>query len=353
MKNKRLFILISSVCLILAIALLPLLTACAEPAPPTAIKPIELSLSMLIPPTHARWTKAIEPWAAELEEKTGGKVKITPFFSNALAPAGEAFDAARTGICDIAHSFPVQTPGKFPLTMVAAVSPIGPYHPYPGRAIWELYKASPEFQKEYGGVKVLALASVPAMVPVTKTPIRTLDDWKGKKIVGQGTWGGAILTKLGASPSLITWGELYVALEKGVVDGVITSYDTLKSRKFAEVTSYVTAVSQTPSVYYFVMNLDTWNALPSDVQKVFDELSGDYFVDLLVKNEAINDEVATEWAAKEHDIEYIQVAPDELAKWIKLTEPVADEWVSEMEGKGYPAREFYNKYVQLYEKNRP
>ena len=64
----------------------------------TYAKTYELSLSLVTPPAHLRNKHVIRPWIQMLEERSGGKLKVTPYYANALAPFPEQFDAARKGI---------------------------------------------------------------------------------------------------------------------------------------------------------------------------------------------------------------------------------------------------------------
>ena len=79
----------------------------------SAAKPIELSLGLIVPPKHLRYTNVIEPWMKMIEERTKGAVKINPYFNMTLAPAAQLFDATVKGLADISESYTFDPPGKF------------------------------------------------------------------------------------------------------------------------------------------------------------------------------------------------------------------------------------------------
>ena len=154
--------------LFLALFLLVFLTChlqLAMAAP--AAKTVELSLAMQVGAQHGRWVKVLKPWADEIEKRTGGRVKIVPYFSNLLFPSAKAYDSTVAGIADITENAPTATPGRFPALEVICLSPIGKFSERASRAYWEYYKAFPEVQTQFSKVKVLWLHSIPPQSPMT------------------------------------------------------------------------------------------------------------------------------------------------------------------------------------------
>jgi hypothetical protein len=134
---------------------------------------IELSLSLMTPPKHLRNINVIEPWIKMVDERTQGKVKIKPFFSSTLAQPQESFDAAASGVCDIAESYTFGNPGRFALSETLMLPEMGfPTGLSCGRALWHLYKTFPEVQAEYKGVKMLWLHSTRRQAEHKKKPSR-------------------------------------------------------------------------------------------------------------------------------------------------------------------------------------
>jgi len=85
------------------------------------------------------------------------------------------------------------------------------------------------------------------------------------------------------------------------------------------------------------MNQKTWAKLPKDIQKVFDELSGDWAVEFTGKAwDKFDAEAVSTNKAK--GIEYISLAPEEMARWKKLLTPIKDEYAADLESKGLPAK---------------
>jgi TRAP-type C4-dicarboxylate transport system substrate-binding protein len=314
-------------------------------------KPIELSLSLIIPPKHLRNVYVLEPWVKMIQERTQGNVKINVYFSNALTPIPEMFNSAVSGVADIAEGIAYATPGRFPLTESVMLPELGLNTSLScSKALWHLYKTFPEVKAEYSGVKMLWLHVTPGTKIITrKKPVRSLQDLKGLKIRVSGTTAVKIAKALGFTPVSMSMGDLYLALEKGVIDGVVLPSEILISRRLGEVTKYVTDVDLGHDAFFVVMNQGTWNKLPPETQKVFNDLTGDWAVDFTGKAWDRFDKEA-EAAVKAKGIEYISLSSQELAKWRKLLVPVKDEYAAELEAKKLPGKKILNELIKLGEK---
>ena len=312
---------------------------------------IELSLSLMTPPKHLRNINVIEPWIKMVDERTQGKVKIKPFFSSTLAQPQESFDAAASGVCDIAESYTFGNPGRFALSETLMLPEMGfPTGLSCGRALWHLYKTFPEVQAEYKGVKMLWLHATPgAKLNTKKKAVKSLEDLKGMKIAVSGATMVKVGRALGLSPVTMSTGDLYEAADKGVIDGFVRPVELLVSRKLVEVAKYVTDVDLGHDLFFIVMNQKKWDSLPPDVQKVLTELSGDWAVEFTGKAwDKFDQEAAVDVKAK--GIEFINMPNQELAKWRNLLAPIKDEYAADLEAKKLPGKKILDELKKLAEK---
>lgn len=301
--------------------------------------PTELSLGLIVPPKHLRYLHVIEPWMKMIEERTKGAVKINPYFNMTLAPAAQLFDATVKGLADISESYTFDPPGKFNITQTMALPETGFKTSVScSRALWHLYKTFPEMKEEYKGVKVLWLHTTPAMkLMMKRKPVRSLEDLKGLKIAVSGDLGVKVAKALGFSPVTMPTADIYVAQDKGVIDGHVRPTELLISRSFHEVTKYAVDVDLGHDLFFIAMNSNTFNKLPPDVQKVFDGLSGDWAVDFTGK-EWDKFDTEAETTAKGKGVEYISLSPQEIARWRKLLVPIHEEYAAELESKKQPGK---------------
>ena len=191
----------------------------------------ELSLSLIIPPKHLRYINVLEPWVKMVEEKTGGKVKMTVYFAAAMAPPPQTFESVISGVVDIAEGIVYATPGQFPLTETVMLPEMGlNSSAASSKALWAAYQAIPEVRKEWDGVKMLWMHTTPGVKLITRDkPVHTLADLKGLKIRVSGATAVKMGQALGFTPVSMPMGDLYLGLEKGVIDGVALPSEILVS----------------------------------------------------------------------------------------------------------------------------
>jgi TRAP-type C4-dicarboxylate transport system substrate-binding protein len=181
----------------------------------------ELKYASMNPTTAWIHPNSYLPWAEKVEKATNGRVTIKIYPAQTLGKAPDFFDLVKSGIADIALGVQVFNPGQFPLTEIVSLPFMNvPSAEVGGRVLWELIEKFPEIQKEYTGIKLLHVVSTdPYFIVTTNKPVRKMEDLKGVKLRAPGGRASETLKALGAVPVMVRMPELYVALEKGVIDG--------------------------------------------------------------------------------------------------------------------------------------
>jgi TRAP-type C4-dicarboxylate transport system substrate-binding protein len=77
-------------------------------------KPVELRISLWVPPAHPL-VPATKEWAADIEKASGGSIKSVIYPSEQLGKAFDHYDMARDGIADLTYVNPGYQPGRFPV----------------------------------------------------------------------------------------------------------------------------------------------------------------------------------------------------------------------------------------------
>jgi TRAP-type transport system periplasmic protein len=310
---------------------------------------IELTYSIFFPATHGNTLLANE-WAKEVEKRTNGAVKITMFPGATLTPANQCYDGVVKGISDIGMSVLSYTAGRFPLTEVIDL-PLG-YKS--GLQVTRLINAFyQKFQpKEMDDVKVLYLhGHGPGVLHTNKKPVNKLEDLKGMKIRCTGT-SAEVVKHLGATPVAMPQTETYDALQKGVVEGVMSPVETLKGWKFAEVIKYTTLnYGSAYSIGFFVvMNKAKWNSLPKDVQATITKINEEW-IEKTGKAWDEFDKIGLE-ATKAKGNQVITLTKQEDERWAGLVKPIMNEWVQKTKAKGLPADEALKFCLDWLKKNQ-
>lgn len=118
------------------------------------------------------------------------------------------------------------------------------------------------------GMKGLAWVTTTGRNPLMKSKfIRTPSDMRGLKIRVEGNrLLEDVIRALGANPVSIEFGEVYTAMQTGVVDALVFERQTIAAMKYHEIAKYMSEASMYPFPGILLMNLDVWKSLNSDQQ---------------------------------------------------------------------------------------
>jgi TRAP-type transport system periplasmic protein len=177
------------------------------------------------------------------------------------------------GVADMAWGLPGYTSSQFPKSMIVEMPNAVPLDTPGYEALWRAYDS---FASEYPGVKPLAIwTSEPNIFIMKDREIRTPADLQGLKIRVAGSTMADVATALGATPVQMPIGEVYNALQTGLIDGVITGASTLSDFKLDEVAnSYTLGANIGRGSFFAVMNQGAYDALPDDQKAAIDAVAG-------------------------------------------------------------------------------
>lgn len=313
------------------------------------IKIIELTYSDHDPPGGMRTEFVKNVWIPEIEKQTGGRVKINANFGGSLLSSSEALDGAARGVADMAMIFPDFYPEKLFGYQIFKLFPKSP-------AKWEnisyIYQTAlkelpllQEELKQHNLKPLLITVGLPTVFGATY-PIEGVEDIVGKKWRASSRWHLETLKHIGASAVSVPWEDVYVSLQTGVINGVMTNYDGFHMMKFYEPAEHILFAPQLwwASPFLHAINLDTWNSLPQDVQEgileateiaqqKFGEVFAGQIEKIIAEQKAAGCDVRI---ADEDDVALI--ADEELLSrlrgvWVK--EAVSNHGINETEAEGY------------------
>lgn len=295
---------------------------------------IELKFANFFPVPAAQ-SKICEEFIKDLEQRTGGEVKIRFFTAGTLLTAPKIYDGIETGIADIGFSNIGYTFGRFRMTEALDL-PLG----FPNA--WVANHVANDFYrqfkpKEWDKIHMLSLHASPVNVVLSATKqVTKMEDLKGMTLRGLG-YIAEVVSALGGTARPIPMPESYEAVQKRVIDGLMIPMETLRAFRLAEVAKYATECWPIGQVYtfYLVMNKDAWNKLPPNIQKIFNEYP-------------FEEKLANMWNAIDIDgkkygmekgLQFIELPSEEITKWKKAVEPVLDTYVKKMVASGYNEKE--------------
>ena len=236
-----------------------------------------LTLSSWVPPSHIL-SETQKEWCAMLEQKAAGKVRCQ-VLPRAVSAAPGTFDAVRNGLADLSFTVHGYTPGRFVTTQMVELPFMGNSAEATSVAFQRSYAKNPAIADEHKGVKVLAVFTHgPGMAFNTKKPVTQVDDLAGMKWRIGGGMVNEVSKALGMNVTLKPAPESYELLSTGVMDGTLFPAESVESFKIDKVIKYATTFpgGLYNTSFVFMMNPAKFDALPVDVKKIVDELSGEF-----------------------------------------------------------------------------
>ena len=230
-------------------------------------KPVVWNLPTVAAPSYFH-TVNYNALAARVKEKSGGRMEIRVHPASSLYPSAELIPAVldgRTELGTVLASY-----------LTDVLLEIGPLElPFMTGSVEEHKKAALQLRPFYTerfarqGLKLLSIHAWPSQQIFSTVPIRSVADWKGKKIRVYGADSANIARLLGAAPVNINFGEVYSALEKRTVDGAMTSATNAEPMKFFEVAKYLDYwYLAGAAMEWLVANQKAWDGLPKDLQDI-------------------------------------------------------------------------------------
>jgi TRAP-type C4-dicarboxylate transport system substrate-binding protein len=299
----------------------------APPAPTTAAGVVTLRLTLPNPPGD-ELTVADEALAAAFAKDTNGRyvIKIEP--GETMIKLPETYDAVRTGAAEMADIgmgiFEGMDPrlAELPFT----VNNIRANE----EAAWPFAQlCSANVHEKKLNMKVLGCYATGGQELWSTKPIKTLADWKGLLCGSSNPESSSVIQGLGGAPVPMSWTDFYTGLQKKTVDAVLNSIRGSIVFKIPDVAKYLTLCYSTGTYLAYVINLDTWNKMPPDIQKI---LSDDcQAAAAKMQQQQIQEREQTDLnTVKGFGVNVYDLPKDEYAKWKAALDPYTSKRLADM-----------------------
>lgn len=207
---------------------------------------------------------------------SGGSLEVDLYGAGKLVPTLEIFDAVQRGTLDAGYTSPLYVAGKFPAVQLFGGVPFGPnaieyigwIYNGGGLDIWR------DIYGQQGVVTIPCGLMEPEAGGWYKTPIESKADLEGMKLRFAGL-AGEVMKKMGASVVLLSGGDIYPNLERGVIDGTEFSMPAIdKVIGFDNIVKnyYLPGWHQPAAINELIVNKAKWDSM-SDAQRALIELT--------------------------------------------------------------------------------
>ncbi|MCP3889053.1 MAG: C4-dicarboxylate ABC transporter substrate-binding protein [Desulfobulbaceae bacterium] len=271
-------------------------------------------------------TLAMTQLAADVKEKSDGRISIQVLPSGALVKGPSIFESVGMGSIDMGTSCSCYHGGMLPAAATAFALPGDP------RGVDEImdfiYKdeVNAFFKDAYAtqGVYYGAPLIMDGYTIVSKNPINTWEDLKKMKVRASGTIAKT-LQKMEIPTVFIPFSEIYVALSRGTIDAEISgnhaeSYlaKTYEVAKY-QTTPYISGAQNCE----VIANQDRVNELPADLKVIFDQALKDSAVNMVEAFNAENKSVMGKMT--DSGAQFLALPDDVMQRWIKTAVQMWDE----------------------------
>ncbi len=315
---------------------------------------VTLRLHQFLPPPAPVPAQILKPWAAGVEEASGGRIKIEHFDAMALGGRPpELMDQARDGVVDMSMTVVGYTPGRFPRTEVFELPFMMTNPVATAAAFWEMVET--DFQSnEYKDVKVLgAWVHGPGLVH-TQDGVTKLEDMQGLTLRGPTRIINDLLGELGAEPVGMPLPAIPEAISKGVVKGTVIPWEVTTAIRLSELVGNHTEFAGEEALYtaaiVLVMNKAKYEALPDDLKAILDAESGAKLSTFATQVMWDMDAPAKK-IAEDAGNTIVTLDEAEVARWKAASEPVVERWINDMNDKGIDGAALIEQARALIEKH--
>lgn len=295
---------------------------------------VTLKISNYLPPRHGFTADFMAPWAAEIAERTNGEVAVEVYdATSAFGKIDRQADQVRAGVMDIGLGLNGIPRDRYPSAAVIEMPFMVEDARAGSHALWSLYKEG-ALGSDYEEFKVLGLFTHHGgLLHTVDKPVRTLEDLAGLRLRTPSPAVSAMLEAVGGSPVGLPPAAIYENLQKGSLDGVITTWDLVGAVRANELLKYHTDARTYAAGFHVVMNQGKFDGLPTEIRDVLEDMTGDNLVakfgdwwdawDARGKNDAI-----------ERGNEIIEIDTDTRNAWRAQLQPMIDSFLAGMKDQG-------------------
>ncbi|MDY7033669.1 MAG: TRAP transporter substrate-binding protein [Thermodesulfobacteriota bacterium] len=295
-------------------------------------KELKFIFAHYAPPSYKDLYPCLTAFVDYINEHGKGRVHIEAYGSGTLLKAKELLPGLMQGTADIIGHCDAYLMGTYP---ILGISELPFLYPDMETSYEKLKIGSPLYplvNQELAKKNLFMLAPWPILPEYIWTkdkPIRKPGDLKGLRIRVAGRIEAKVIKALGGAPTSLSSAELYEALQRGTVDGVMCTPTTIPGRGVQKTVNYVTKSNFASYSAQLYMRLDKWKSLPPDVRELFTE-GAKVFGSGVFKYAVPYWNEETWPAIKKGGVKEIELSQEEEEEFKKRLKPVWDWWTKQL-----------------------
>ncbi|MBC6439093.1 MAG: TRAP transporter substrate-binding protein DctP [Rhodospirillales bacterium] len=280
--------------------------------------------------------ETFKAWSNSIVEKTGGELAFEPFGAKDVVGDFQLFDAVKNGVLEAMNPFTLYWAGRMPASVFLSSYPLGLRQPHE----WDVFyyglgglEIARELFAQFDMYYVGPIHHGPNIIH-SKVPIRSIEDFRGRKMRLPGGMVAEVFQDAGAQTTLLPGSEIFPALEKDTIDvadyvGPAVNHDL----GFHQVTDFISmgppgfmSIYQPVDLMDLTVAMDAWNALSPEMQR-FIEMEVHVYSDL--HHAAIQRADQEAWKKfEEAGTTVTRLSQDDVEAFTKIAVPRWFEWAN-------------------------
>jgi TRAP-type transport system periplasmic protein len=316
---------------------------------------ITLKVHHFLGPQSIQHTTMLKTWCDNIAKDSNNRLncQIYPAMQLGGSPP-QLYDQAKDGVADVVWTVAGYSANRFVRSQVFELPFMMTNADATSRAAWDFVQKYA--MDEYKDVKLLAVhVHGPGVIFTKNKPVTKLEDLRGLKMRGPTATVTKMLANMGATPVGMPVPQVPEALSKGVIDGAVIPYEVAPGLKVNELTKYASETPKgAPALYttFFVvpMNRARYDSLPADLKAVIDKNSGRELSAFLGRTQEGNDVPGRKAFVETAGYTITQIPAAEVDRWKKATDNLDDEWVTDMNKRGFNGKAMIEEARALVQK---
>jgi tripartite ATP-independent transporter DctP family solute receptor len=285
-----------------------------------------IKLSFELPVTH-NFNKAAQTMADNVARRTNGEVKIELYPAGQLAKDSTFIKTINSGGIDAGLSPTLYWTGVMPIAGILDVPYVITTHAQAQRVLAGPVGA--RLLKELERFDLVGLGYFNYGFGIygnNKRELKKPDDFKGLKMRTNHDIGAKLLQAFGASPVFLSGSEVFLALERGTVDGAHTGMSSIIERKMFGAMKYVTVDNHNAIPYFVVVRKAVFDRLSPANQKILAEAVREAAASVSRLQE--QDDAEGVKVLRANGVAVVELTPAEVKTWQAAAAPVREFWLS-------------------------
>ncbi len=306
-------------------------------------------------PNRGARAEALQWWADQIASRSGGSLEVEFHWGKALLGTKAVLGGVADGVADAGSIIGFFTPKELRGYNIGDL-PVENSDEWVGmRALYDFANENAAMRAEFdaAGVTYMTNYTTGPIQLICKSPKEGVDDLQGVKVRASGPYGKA-LAALGADVQRMGQGEVYQALDSGLIECNQNYYYSMKAYKQYEVASHVVELDWGQNMSFgIVMNKFVWDGLSDADKAVLTEVNSD-FIDHMARimiEDMAKDKAEMIEGIDGHSITVSMFSEADRAKLLAAGKEQVDAWVADADAEGHDGAAMLADYQSRIDKH--